>query len=176
MKRLTSNPTGMFTTAEIILLCTALTTALIAGLFYAYSCSVNPGLGQLPAEEFIPAMQSINKAIQNPLFFLSFIGTAILLPVCTYVHYHTPLSLKFYLLLAAAILYLAGVMGVTIFGNIPLNDALDKFNMANADAAEILRQKMTFTKQWNRLHAIRTVISFLSLLLVLIACIYKGTK
>jgi uncharacterized membrane protein len=175
MKRLTQNHTGMLTTPNIILLCAALTTALITGLFYAYSCSVNPGLGKLSAEGYIAAMQSINKAIQNPVFFLSFIGTALLLPVCTYMHYHLPLSAKFYLLLGATILYLTGVLGVTIFGNIPLNDALDKFNLATADAAEAAKQKLDFMKQWNRLHTIRTVLCFLSLLLVLIACMYKET-
>jgi uncharacterized membrane protein len=176
MNHLTKNHTIMFTAPDIILLCTAFTTALITGLFYAYSCSVNPGLGQLPADGFIPAMQSINKAIQNPVFFLSFLGTAVLLPVCTYMHYHVPLTAKFYLLLAAAIVYLAGVMGITIFGNIPLNDALDKFNTATADAAEMARQKITFAKQWNRFHTIRTIASCISLLFVLIACIYKETK
>jgi uncharacterized membrane protein len=171
MKRLTR--TSMLTAPDIILLCTALTTALITGLLYAYSCSVNPGLGRLPAEGYIAAMQSINKAIQNPLFFLSFLGTAVLLPVCCYMHYHLPLSAKFYLLLAAGILYLAGVIGVTIFGNVPLNEALDKFNPAAADAAEVTKQKLAFMKQWNRLHTVRTIASFFSLLLVLVACIYK---
>jgi len=91
-------------------------------------------------------------------------------------HYHLPLSAKFYLLPGTTILYLAGVMGVTIFGNIPLNDALDKFNPANADVAEVAQQKLVFMKQWNRFHTIRTVISSFSLLLVLIACIYKEAE
>ena len=56
------------TTTNIILTIAATTTALIAGLLYAYSCSVNIGLGRLADAEYISAMQSINKAIQNPLF------------------------------------------------------------------------------------------------------------
>lgn len=67
----------MINFATITLGFTALTTALIAGLFYAYSCSVNPGLGNLPDKEYILTMQSINIAIINPVFMLSFIGTVI---------------------------------------------------------------------------------------------------
>ncbi|MEI9809443.1 MAG: anthrone oxygenase family protein [Bacteroidota bacterium] len=135
--------------SDIILLCTAVTTALITGLLYAYSCSVNPGLGKLPAEGYIAAMQSINRAIQNPLFFLSFMGTAILLPVCTYMHYHHPLPAKFYLLLTATILYLGGVLGVTILGNIPLNDALDNLIPLLQMLLKTAKQKIVFMQQWN---------------------------
>ena len=51
------------TTTNIILTIAATTTALITGLLYAYSCSVNIGLGRLADAEYIAAMQSINKAI-----------------------------------------------------------------------------------------------------------------
>src|SRR5688572_10813811 len=105
----------------IVLIVTGTTTGLIAGLFYAYSCSINPGLGRLPDEAYLTAMQSINKAILNPVFFISFMGTLILLPLCTYLHYRQPVSPKFILLLIATALYLVGVFGVTIFGNVPLN-------------------------------------------------------
>src|SRR5438105_15298485 len=100
----TQNPTNM-TTVNIILLATATTTALIAGLFYAYSCSVNPGLGRLPDNEYLAAMQSINRAILNPVFFMSFMGTLLLLPLSTYLHYRQPNRSLFYLLLMATILY-----------------------------------------------------------------------
>ena len=85
------------TTTNIILTIAATTTALIAGLLYAYSCSVNIGLGRLADAEYISAMQSINKAIQNPLFFISFMGTLLLLPLCTYLNYGQPLSNRFWL-------------------------------------------------------------------------------
>src|SRR5206468_9628718 len=92
-----STNTNKMTFANIILLATATTTALIAGLFYAYSCSVNAGLGKLSDAAYLAAMQSINREILNPLFFMSFMGTLLLLPVCTWVHYSKPVSLRFYL-------------------------------------------------------------------------------
>lgn len=61
------------TIANIILLIAATLTGLSAGLLYAYSCSVNLGLGRLPDGEYLAAMQSINKEILNPLFLQAFL-------------------------------------------------------------------------------------------------------
>jgi uncharacterized membrane protein len=159
----------IFSFNTIVLLLAALATALIAGLFYNWTTAITTGLHKLPDREYIAAMQSINQAIQNPLFFLSFFGAAILLPVCSYIHYKSPLSVNFYLLLAATILYLAGVMAVTVAGNIPLNNMLDKFDLANASAEKITAMRQAFENKWNNLNTIRTIASFISLLLVLLS-------
>jgi uncharacterized membrane protein len=159
------------TVPTIVLIVTTTTTGLIAGLFYAYSCSVNLGLGRLSDEAYLTAMQSINKAILNPVFFASFIGTVILLPLCTYLHYRQPLSPKFIILVVATTLYVIGVFGVTIFGNVPLNEGLARFDFSAASIEDISRQRINFEKPWNRLHQIRTVASVVTLVLVIIACV-----
>lgn len=160
--------------ATLLLLATVLTTGLIAGLFYAYSCSVNPGLGRLSNEGYLAAMQSINRAILNPLFFLSFIGTLILLPLSTILNYQQPVPLRFWLLLIAAVIYAVGTFGVTILGNVPLNEALDKFNLSSAATDEIARQRATFETRWNRLHSMRTIASVIAFILVILACLKKS--
>lgn len=159
------------TTATIILIITATTTALIAGLFYAYTCSVNLGLGRLPDAGYIAAMQSINIAILNPLFFFSFMGTAILLPVSTFLHYDSTISRRFLFLLTATLIYLIGGLGVTMFGNVPLNEALDTFNLQSASAEAIAAQRAKFEGRWNNLNTIRTISSTLSIIFVIIACL-----
>jgi uncharacterized membrane protein len=157
------------TTINLFLLVTALASGLIAGLFYAYSCSVNPGLGALSDANYLSAMQSINRAILNPVFFFSFMGTLLLLPLSTYQHFGT--GNRFYLLLAATVVYVVGTFGVTMFGNVPLNDALDKINLTTATAQELGAHRLKFEVSWNRLHAIRTYASILSFILVLLACL-----
>ncbi len=159
------------TTLNAILLTTAVTSALIAGLFYSYSCSVNPGLGQLTDLHYLSAMQSINRAILNPLFFVTFMGTLLLLPVCTYMHYGGMFSARFYLLAAATAIYVFGVFGVTMAGNVPLNEALDKFNLTSASVQDLAAWRLQFEKPWNNLHQIRTIAAFVSLVLVLLACL-----
>jgi uncharacterized membrane protein len=161
----------MTTAANILLVITATTTALMAGLFYAFSCSVNLGLARLSNAEYISAMQSINRAIQNPIFFAAFFGAPILLPLSVFTHYEQPLPARFWLLLAAAIIYLICTFGVTIFGNVPLNNTLDRFDLPAASEAEITLQRANFEGRWNNLNTIRTISSTLTIILVVIACL-----
>jgi uncharacterized membrane protein len=161
----------MLTLPTIILVITATTAALMAGLFYAYSCSVNLGLGRLSDPEYIAAMQSINKSIQNPIFFTTFFGALLLLPFSTYLFYSQPVSMRFLCLLTATIVYLIGVFGVTILGNVPLNEALDVFNLQSASIEEIARQRAKFEGPWNKLNLVRTLASTFVIILVVIACI-----
>ncbi|GGM82871.1 membrane protein [Dyadobacter beijingensis] len=161
------------TTINLFLLVTALASGLIAGLFYSYSCSVNPGLGALPDANYLAAMQSINRAILNPVFFFSFMGTVLLLPLSTYQHFGTG---RFYWLLAASLVYLVGTFGVTAMGNVPLNEALAKTDLAHATAKELAAHRLRFEMPWNRLHAIRTYASVLSFALVILACINPFDK
>lgn len=165
----------IFTGNNIILLAAALSTALMAGLFFNWTNAITGGLHKLPDSHYISAMQSINRAIQNPVFFLAFFGAAVLLSVSSYLQYQSPLSVTFYLVFGATIFYLCGVMAVTVFGNIPLNQTLDKFNLDKATPEEIYKLRLAFESKWNSLNTIRTVASFISLLLILIACINTRT-
>lgn len=161
---------------NLILWATATLTALIAGLFYAWSCSVVPGIGRLSDTHYLTSFQMMNRAILNPVFFMSFMGTVILLPVCTYMQYSQPVSLRFWLLLTATILYVVGVFGVTMFGNVPLNNALDAFNIPAASPAELAAMRLRLEGPWNSLNTIRTLANILSLMLVIAACMIHAEK
>ncbi|UKB77786.1 DUF1772 domain-containing protein [Chryseobacterium sp. MEBOG07] len=155
----------------LVLIITAVLTALIGGLFYAYSCSVVLGLGKLSDMEYVKAMQSINREILNPVFFMSFIGTAVLLPVSVFLFRgQQPV---FIFLLLAALAYLIGVFGVTVAGNVPMNDALDKFDISNSTADAIKQMRENFENRWNFLNNIRTVFSVFSIIFVVCACIWN---
>jgi uncharacterized membrane protein len=156
-----------------ILALTTLACGLIAGLFYSYSCSVNPGLNALNDFGYLSAMQSINRAILNPVFFFSFMGTLILLPLSTYFSYGPGLNTRFWLLLSATLLYAVAVFGVTMFGNVPLNDALDKFNLGTANAQELATQRALFEAKWNMLNSVRTVGVVASFALTIAACLFN---
>jgi len=161
---------------NLILWGTATLTALIAGLFYAWSCSVVPGIARLSDTHYLTSFQMMNRAILNPVFFMSFMGTLILLPVCTFMQYSQPVSLRFWLLLAATFLYVFGVFGVTMFGNVPLNNALDAFNIPAASPAELSAMRLRLEGPWNSLNNIRTLANILSLMLVIAACMVHAEK
>jgi uncharacterized membrane protein len=155
----------------ILLALTLLSTGLITGLLYAYSCSVNTGLGKLSDKEYLTAMQSINRSILNPAFFVTFFGTLVLLPICSWFEYSTAVPNSFYLFLFATIIYTVGVFGVTVLGNVPLNNNLDNFDIKKASLESISKQRVKFESPWNRLHLIRTIASIISFGLLITAVI-----
>lgn len=161
----------MLTIRITLLIITAITTALTAGLMYSFSCAISPGLARLPDEAYLRAVQSINRAILNPVFFMSFMGTMFLLPATTLLHAGNPGSARFLCLLGASVIYIAGVIAVTFGGNIPLNNALDAFTISSATPSEMASQRAAFELPWNNWHQVRTWASVAALTLVIIACL-----
>ncbi|MDQ6905049.1 MAG: DUF1772 domain-containing protein, partial [Bacteroidota bacterium] len=90
--------------------------------------------------------------ILNPLFFIGFFGALVFLAISCYINYDHPVSFRFKFLLIATLVYIAGVIGVTVFGNVPLNDALAKANLPASSAEEISRLRINFEGPWNKLH------------------------
>jgi len=162
------------TTYTIIQVAAVVLAGLAAGLFYSYDCSVVNGLGNLPDKEYLSAFQSINRAILNPYFFLSFMGSLILLPIAAWTTYKGENLVPFYFMLAAAILYAVGVFGVTIAGNVPLNDMLDKFDIGNASAEAIQDMRQKFEVKWNLLQHVRTYAAILAFTSAIISLIKRS--
>lgn len=144
-------------------------TGLVAGLMYSYDCSVMKGLGNLQDDIYLQSFQSINKAIQNPYFFLSFMGSLLVLPIATWRSYDNSNPAAFYLLLAATIVYATGVFAVTIFGNVPLNEQLAKYSLSTATDQELAAIRRSFEQSWNTFHRIRTVASIVCFGLVILS-------
>lgn len=150
-----------------------LLTGLIAGLFYGYDCSVIKGLGNLPDPEYFSAFKSINRAILNPYFFLSFMGTLLVLPIAAWLSYKDGSTTSCYFLSAATLVYIAGVFGVTMLGNVPLNNLVDRFDITTASQADIQAMRQKFEMSWNRLNHIRTYANILSFLLAILSLVKK---
>ncbi|RYZ48442.1 MAG: DUF1772 domain-containing protein [Sphingobacteriales bacterium] len=153
-----------------VLIVATVATALVAGLFYSWSCGITQGLGKLSDGEYIRAMQSINREIQRPWFFLSFMGTVVLLPLATWFARNGGHHESFLWLLAASLCYLAGVFGVTVAGNVPLNEMLDKFITTAGSATTLSADRLSFEPKWNRLNNIRTFFAIVALVASVIAC------
>jgi uncharacterized membrane protein len=113
----------------------------------------------------------MNRAILNPLFFVVFFGLVILLPVLSYFSFQTSISNQYWYVLAATILYFIGIMAVTIGGNIPLNNALEALQIESMTTEQMDEFRKSFENKWNRLNLIRAITSFLTFLLLVIACV-----
>ena len=141
----------------------------MAGLFFSYSCSVMPGLSRLDDYQYLLSMQSINREIQNFAFFTVFFGVLLALPIATWLKYTQAVAASFWFLLAATLIYFVGVFLVTALGNIPLNDALDKLDLAALTKGALGSQRQLFEDKWVNLNLVRTVCSFLSFVCSLLA-------
>lgn len=154
---------------QLVQIVTVLLTGLAAGLFYSYACSVTGALAKLPDREYIATFQSINAAILNGWFFASFMGSLIFLPLATWLSYQSDIQFSFGLLLSATVLYVIGVFGVTVFGNVPLNNMIARFDLDAATPKDILSLRERFERPWNNLNLIRTVAAVLSFLLAVLS-------
>ena len=152
----------------IILIIATLSSGLLAGLFYAWSISVTPGLAKVGDANYLQAFQSMNRAILNPAFFILFMGLAVLLPLLCFLYYRSPVNTQFWYILSASVLYLVGVLAVTIFGNVPMNNTLEVLRIESMNAEQMASFRLGFENKWNKLNMIRTICSSLVLISLII--------
>lgn len=156
---------------NIVLLASVITTALSAGLFYAWVVSIIPGTKKISDQAYLETMQSINREILNPGFFILFIGALLLLTACCYLQYTFRVDTVFYLTLAAALFYSLGTVGTTMFGNVPLNNMVEAMDLTSFTAADFSKARQAFENQWNNLNLIRTIAALVSFVLILMALV-----
>ena len=143
----------------------------MAGIFFTWSNAVKPGIGKLSDIEYLRALQSMNRVILNRLFLFLFIGAIIAVALVPIFHFHMYPNKIFWLLICILIIYWAGVFGVTVFGNIPLNEILDKTNLEAISMKEIISLRKTIEFKWNNFNLIRCIssaITFISLIISLL--------
>lgn len=139
----------------------ALGAALAGGIFFAFSSFVMKALARLPSSEGIAAMQSINIVVVNPSFLGAFMGTAVLslcLVGLAMLRWNDPSAMFF---LGGALLYIAGSVFVTIFGNVPLNDQLAALSSTDPISANLWHHYLDRWVIWNHVRAAASIIAAL---------------
>ena len=137
----------------------ALSSALSAGIFFAFSTFVMKALAQQPPAQGIATMQSINITVINPWFMTAFFGPVVpclFLTISALRQWDQPVAIYW---LAGSLLYLIGTIGVTIAGNIPLNDALAIVSPNSAEGTTLWAKYLTNWTFWNH---VRTAAAFLA--------------
>ncbi|MFU1857353.1 DUF1772 domain-containing protein [Sphingobacterium sp. NGMCC 1.201703] len=160
---------------EITLTAAVITSALISGLFFAYTFSVNLGLHKLDDKGYLQAMQHINREILNPVFYCCFLGAPLLL-ITSSVMYFDLSSPKFYLIAAACASYIIGVFVITAAKNVPLNNQLDNLNITAATSETIHRMRVLIEEPWVFWNNLRTLFSFLTLVCLIVSLIFFKSK
>ena len=157
-----------FSLQHIIYLLLVLCTGLSAGLCFTWGNAVTPGIGRLDDFGFLMAFQQMNRVILNPTFFAVFLGPFCLGGISLFLFRNAP-SHFWWWLLVAVLIYFIGVILITIFGNVPLNELIDKQHLETLSKAELKDLRLAFEAKWNRFHLVRIVAaigSFITLIII----------
>ncbi|HEX5116678.1 MAG TPA: anthrone oxygenase family protein [Pseudonocardiaceae bacterium] len=140
----------MGTTSLVVLAVATVAAGLLAGLFYAYACSVLPGLARGDDQTFVEGMRGINIAIVNGWFLVTFLGAPLLAAAAGILHLGSGVPLWW---IVAGFACLVATLVITGVVNIPLNNALDSGRTSYAEL------RATFEASWVRWNVVRTVAS-----------------
>lgn len=145
----------------------AVTTAVVGGIFFAFSTFVMTGLDRAQPAEALAAMRGINAEAQANVPFLAvFVGSAVLAlgvgvaAVCRLSQPGTGY------VLAGAILGLVAFV-VTMAFNVPLNDHLAAVDLSGP-AADASREWRAYVGPWTAWNHVRTVAPLLGSVLMLV--------
>ena len=157
---------------NIIIIVAIISTGIMSGIFFTWTNAVKPGIGMLNNISYLTAFKAMNKAILNPLFYITFFLPVLTMPISAYMNYGSPNFYVFKLLLASTLIYLFGVFMVTINGNIPINELLENIDLQKITETELSSLRENIEPKWNNFNLIRTISSFISFSL-LVFCLFK---
>ena len=146
-------------------------SALVGGIFFAFSSFVMKALARVPPAEGIGAMQSINVVVLNPSFLGVFMGTAVVslgAGGLALAGWGRP-SAAF--LLGAALFYLVGTFLVTVIGNVPLNDELAAVSATDPAALDVWER---YLRRWTTWNHVRTAAAMVAALLFSLGLMQNG--
>jgi uncharacterized membrane protein len=132
----------------------ALGCALAAGVFFAFSTFVMSGLDRTRPAAAVAAMQGINRAAPEPPLMAVLFGSAALCIAVAVVALLGDAGAHGGFAVAAAAVYLVGVIGVTMAANVPLNERLDRVDPAGPTAAA---KWPTYSRRWRAWNHLRTL-------------------
>lgn len=150
-------------------------TGVMAGLFYAVSVAVIPGLDGIKADQAVSAMQSINRKILNPVFFTAFFGAPVAAAATGGLLLALGQTWAAVLFFLAAATYALGTFAPTVVVNVPMNDALDAAGVPS-DEETAARLWSDYSPRWTRWNTLRAVFNVVSLLLVGLALFVWGRQ
>ncbi len=151
-----------------ITLCGAavIATGLVAGVFLAFSDFVMKALRATSTAPAIEAMQVINRKVYGSAFLVFLLGLA---PVTLFIAMYAFATLSgpaAIWVISGGLLYVVGVIAVTMVCNVPMNKRLDALDHSSDEAAAYWQ---IYLSQWTAWNHVRTVASAASAV-----CLFVG--
>lgn len=155
----------MSTTFFILLQLSILAYALVAGVFLAFSDFIMRSLALTGGAGGVEAMQVINREVFRWVFMALFLGMAAVSLVIVGYGATNLAHPSGGLILVAGLVYLIGCFGVTVFFNVPMNEALAGMNLSE-DATHAYWTG-TYLPRWTFWNTVRTLACGVSAALLL---------
>ena len=152
----------------ILIQLSILAYALVAGVFLAFSDFIMRSLSLTGGTGGVEAMQVINREVFRWVFMALFLGMAAVSLVIVGYGATNLAHPSGGLILLAGLLYLIGCFGVTVFFNVPMNEALAGMNLSE-DATRAYWTG-TYLPRWTFWNTVRTLACGASAALLLLGC------
>ncbi len=139
--------------------------AIVGGVFLAFSDFIMRSLALTGGHGGVEAMQVINREVFRWVFMALFLGmAAISLVVAGYGAFGLsgPAGT---LIMLSGLIYLIGCFGVTVFFNVPMNEALAGMEMSSDTTRDYWLQ--TYVPRWAFWNSVRTIACAVSAALLL---------
>jgi uncharacterized membrane protein len=142
--------------------------SLVAGFLFAFAVVIMPGLATLGDAGLLRGFQAVDRVIQRnqPLFMVLWAGSVAALLAALGLGLRELDGANRGLVIAAALLYLAGVQVPTFVINVPLNNRLQSTDLAAMDATSLRQAREAFERRWNRSNAFRTLCAIVTSVLL----------
>ena len=139
--------------------------ALVGGVFLAFSDFIMRSLALTGGTGGVEAMQVINREVFRWVFMALFLGMAAVSLVVAGYGANNLTHPAGALILIAGLVYLIGCLGVTVFFNVPMNEALAGMDLSQ-DATRAYWTD-TYLPRWTFWNTVRTVACGVSAALLL---------
>ena len=132
---------------------------LIAGVYFAFSTFIMTSFARIAPAAGIAAMNAINIDIVRSVFMPLFFGTtlaAAILAGLAFFRWGAPGSTA---VLAGGLIYVIGMLGVTLIFNVPLNDALAAVDPSSQEGATLWTRYVRDWTFWNHIRLIASIVA-----------------
>lgn len=146
-----------------------LSAGTMAGVYFAFSVFIMQALGALERPGGMLAMRSINRVILRSAFiplFLASSAVCAVLAVWGAVAWQAPGGWQ---MGCGGALYVAGMFGVTMLGNVPLNNMLERTDPLGPEAEQAWRRYLLRWTAWNHLRTLSCLAATALLVAALLA-------
>lgn len=146
----------------------ALWSAVVAGVFSAFSEFIMSALLKAEPASGIEAMQQINRDVIRTQFVAGLLSIAAFSTIFALYSLTVFEGAALVTLILAPLVYLPCVFVMTLAGNVPMNNRLDRLNHSSAEAHAYW---LEYGHKWTRLNHVRSVGSVLTAGLYMIAAV-----